>query len=442
MRMTAFVACVPLMAGALAAQTTNDRVPGQGGQGLTLMVLPPSPETHQPLRYVLNEPAYVAAFLVYPGAGVRLLYPLVNQPERLHDSGYNTDELIGASFDNDIYNVVLGPTSPGPVYLYVVASKHPLDVARYVHRPMTLASAVGEKDARSFYSDVAFDALLNNAISLGDDDSWDSDMYILWPNADLRDARAFAQVTRVVCADGTARMVPFNYPFAGCPGQQHIRPLGQVERPVQRTAMGEANAAAAARATSRPQLGSRSFATAPTVLPTIIGDRATAEAQRTAHARDARWRGTIITAANGDGQAVGPAAVSAAASAAGVEVFDGSGRVRRGNQEWRDADGSRTRFSAEKRQEWREQHPGAQDGRDGRDARVGGSPSLPPNPRLAPNPGLSPNPGMSDHQRSAPRFDEQRSMRSSSPPPMRSAPTVGQQSAPSKGTSMPPSQAH
>jgi hypothetical protein len=434
MRMTACIACVPLMAGALVAQTTNDRLSGQGGQGLTLMLLPPSPETHTPLRYVLNEPAYVAAFLVYPGAGVRLLYPLVNQPERLHASGYNTDELIGASFDNDIYSVVLGPNAEGngPVYLYMVASKHPLDVARYVHRPMTLASAVGEKESRSFYSDVAFDALLNNAVTLGDDYSWDSDMYILWPGVD-GSARGQTQLARVLCADGTTRMVPFNYPFTGCPGQQHIRPVAQVERPVQRTAVAEVEATSPAQAMSRTQLGSRSFSTAPTVLPTIIGDRAAAAAQRAAHARDESWRGTIITAANGDDQAVGPAATAAAASAAGVEVFDGSGRVRNGNGEWRDnGNGSRTRFSAEKRQEWREQHP---------DGRVGGSPSLPPNPRLAPNPGLSPNPGMRDHQRSAQRFEAPRAM-GSSPPPMRSAPTVGQPSAPSKGTSMPAKQDH
>src|SRR6185312_5934676 len=114
MRMSALIACVPLLAGALGAQvTTSDRLPGQGGQGLTLMLLPPSPETHQPIRYVLSEAAYVAAFLGYPGAGVRLLYPLVDQRETLHRAGYNSDELIAASLDNDVYNVVLGPNAPG-----------------------------------------------------------------------------------------------------------------------------------------------------------------------------------------------------------------------------------------------------------------------------------------------------------------------------------------
>jgi hypothetical protein len=425
MRMTALIACVPLMAGALAAQTTtNDRLPGQGGQGLTLMLLPPSPETHQPLRYVLSAPAYVAAFLVYPGAGVRLLYPLVNQPEKLHDAGYNTDELIGASFDDDIYGVVLGPTSPGPVYLYMVASKHPLDVARYVHKPMTLASAVGEKEARSFYSSVAFDALLNNAISLGDDSSWDSDMYILWSGVDSPRARAQTQLARVLCADGTTRMVPFNYPFTGCPGQQRIRPVAQVERPVQRTAVAESEVVAPNRAAARTELASRSLSGNPTVLPTIIGDRAAAAEQRAARAREGMGQGVIITAANGDDQAVGPAATAAAASAAGVEVFEGSRRVHNGD--FRNDDHSdRTRFSPEQRQEWRQQHP---------DNRVGGSPSLPPNPRLAPNPRLSPNPGMGNEQRMSPRMAVPRSM-GSSPQPMRSAPpAAGQIQAPSKGS--------
>jgi hypothetical protein len=412
------------MAGALAAQTTNDRLAGQGGQDLTLMLLPPSPETHQPLRYVLNESAYVAAFLVYPGAGVRLLYPLVNQPERLHGSGYNTDELIGASFDNDIYNVVLGPTSPGPVYLYVVASKHPLDVARYVHRPMTLASAVGEKDARSFYSDVAFDALLNNAISLGNDGSWDSDMYILWNNVDSPHARAAAQLTSVLCADGTTRLVPFNYPFTGCPGQQHIRPVMQVGRPVQRTALAESQVTPPSYAISRAELASRSVTNTPTVLPTIIGDRAAAARQRAERSRTGEWQGTLITAANGN-DAAGSAATSAAAQPAQIQVFDGSGRVHDRNGVWRDdGNGHRMRLSPEQRQERREQH---------QDGRVGGSPSLPPNPRLAPNPKLSPNPGMGSEQRPAPRVATPRSTESSQP--MRtSAPSASQMQAQSKGS--------
>ena len=426
MRMTALIACVPLLAGPLGAQaTTSDRLSGQGGRGLTLMLLPPSPETHQSLRYVLSEPAYVAAFLVYPGAGVRLLYPLVNQREKLHSSGYNSDELIGASFDNDSYNVVLGPNAQGngPVYLYMVASKRPLDVSRYVHKPMTLASAVGENESRSFYSDVAFDALLNNAVSLGDDDSWDSDVYILWPSVD-GSARGRTQLARVLCGDGTARDVPIDYPFSGCPGQQHVRPIAEVLRPVQRTAEADAQSA------------SPSFANGPTVLPTIVGDRAAAAEQRAARARAGEGQAPmIITAANGD-EAVAQAAPSAAAMGSQVELFERSGRAHdRGR---RDDNGLRTPPSPEQRQEWRNRRS---------DGRVGGSPTLPPNPRLSPNPGLppnpgfSPNPGMGEHQRSAPRFETPRPM-GSSPPPVRSAPSVGQLPAPSKGSSKPAQQDH
>lgn len=428
MRMTAFVVCVPLVAGALAAQTTtNDPIQGKGGQGVTLMLLPPSPETHQPLRYVLSEPAYVAAFLVYPGAGVRLLYPLVNQPERLHGAGYNTDELLGASFDNDIYNVVLGPLAQGqgPVYLYMVASRHPLDVARYVHRPMTLASAVGEKESRSFYSDVAFDALLDNAVSLGNDESWDSDMYILWPSVDGTRAHAHSPLARVLCADGTARDVPINYPFTGCPGQQHIRPATLGDRVVQKSALAEAQAP---QRDTRTAAMSRSFANSPTVLPTIIGDRAAAARERAERARDRESQGTIVTAANGEQSE----ATSSGATNTQIELFDGSrrNRARRG-----DNDGARTRFSPEERQQWRQQH---------QDEHVGGSPSLSPNPRLSPNPQLPPNPGMREPQRSAPRYappryappryEAPRTM-GSSPPPMRSAPAARQLGAPDKGAS-------
>lgn len=438
MRIAAALACVPLMAGALCAQTTtNDRLPGTGGQGLTLMLLPPSPETHQPIRYVLNEPAYVAAFLVYPGAGVRLLYPLVDQPERLHASGYNTDELYGASFDNDSYNVVLGPLAHGigPVYLYMVASKHPLDVARYVHKPMTLASAVGEKESRSFYSDVAFDALLNNAITLGDDYSWDSDMYILWPGAD-GSARGHTQLARVLCGDGTTREVPINYPFSGCPGQQHIRPVTQANQVVQRSALAEAQVSSPAQTvqrTSAPatqaELASRSFANAPTVLPTIVGDRAAAAELRAERARNGAGQPHVITVANGD-EATGRVQGSAAAGGSQVELFNGSRRAH--DRSRRDGDGIRTRYSAEQRQEWRQQHPAGP---------VGGAPSLSPNPRLSPNPGITPTPGMSDGPQAVRRFEPPRNV-GATPAQIQARPSVGQLPEPTKGRSMPANQDH
>ncbi|HEY5087330.1 MAG TPA: hypothetical protein VII66_08250 [Gemmatimonadaceae bacterium] len=380
MRMTAVVACVPLLAGVLAgaleAQTgTDGRLPGEGGQGVQVMVLPPA--AYAPLRYVLSDPAYVAAFIVYPGAGVRLLYPTVNVPEQLQDAGYHTDRLYGDSFDNDFYHAVLGPILPGPSYLYVVVSRHPLDVARYVNRPMHLASAVGVQASRSFYNNVAFDALLNNAISLGDDDSWDSDVYMLdaggGSGGSVADANRAVQYTYLACADGSTRVVPINYPFAGCPGQVRLRVSPQALRQLQPT-----NASADASASRQLQQGqlARRASDGSTVLPTIIGPHITDAQRRTAVAEEAASQRVMFTAANGDPQVAQRADESA--SQTHVEVFESPERIR-------DRDGRggmRGEHSAEQREQVRQRQQNVESA---------GSPQLAPNPRLSPNPGFAPS---------------------------------------------------
>ena len=396
MRISAVVACAPLLAVALAAQTpTSGRLPGHGGQGVTLKLLPPSSQTHEPLRYVLSEPAYVAAFIVFPGAGVRLLSPTIDTPEILRRGGYNTDQLIGVSFDDDIYHAVLGPTYAGPAYLYLIASKHPLDVARYVHKPTRLALAIGERESRSFYTDVAFDALLNNAVALGDDTSWDSDMYMLWPSDQSSayfadgtpiNGQAFTSYRNLVCSDGTIRVVAINYPFIGCPGQPRIRPADRA--PIQ-----------AQQSASAARVSPASPGEVATVLPTIVGTRMT-DAQRHARQDATSQRVTYTTVANGDQQVAAPQAE--AISQAQLRVIDV--RPDRSYEAVRrDRDAIHGQYSALRSEQLmgqarqREQNGG-----------TAGSPQLSPNPQLAPNPSLAPAPGFSrnQNQTATPRSEE------------------------------------
>ncbi len=396
MRITAFIASVPLLAGALSAQTAaNGRLPGEGGQGVTVKLLPPSPQTHEPLRYVLSEDAYVAAFVVYPGAGVRLLYPTVDVPERVHRAGYNTDQLIGVSFDNDIYRVVLGPMLSGPAYLYVITSRHPLDVARYVHRPMRLASAIGEREARSFYTDVAFDALLNNAVSLGDDTSWDSDVYMLWGNSES--AASYADVTlsrraytTMLCSDGTMHQVPINYPFIGCPGQARIRPTARVAAQLQQSA-------SAAATTAIPTQQKALTGETATVLPTIVGAHITDAQRRMAIQREAASQRVMYTTANGDQAVATPQTESI--SQTQLQAIDV--RPERGAAEnaRRNRDAIRGQYSVEQREQGRQREL------NGGNGGTAGAPQLSPNPRLSPNPSLAPAPGFSSNraQSDAPR---------------------------------------
>ncbi len=395
MRKTAFIACATILTSALSAQTgASGKFANTSERGLKIEVLPPSPQTHEPLRYVLNEPAYVAAFVVYPGSGVRLLYPLVDVSEQLHTAGLHVDQLTGGSFDD--YGVILGPALNGPAYLYIIASRHPLDVTRYVHRPMRLASAVGREASRSFYADVAFDAIVNNAISLGDDQSWDSDVYTLWPESALQRrstssnqlSRSKLQYHLVSCGNGTTQAVPYNYPFTGCPGDMKVRRNAVAPKaPVQQAALAGNNA--------------------PTVLPTIIGKRVSDADRRAEIGRDAASQRVMYTAANGDQAA--PEPVAGVSPSAQVEVIDGRLLDRRAwHSRASDADNRNGRERQERQGEV-----------------VGGSPQLAPNPKLAPNPRVSPAPGFGQSSRDESQQREVRnSMRVAPPAPPRS-PTSG-----------------
>ena len=410
MRLATVFACVSLFGVALGAQGTSDTpVAGEGGQGVKILLLPPA--EHAPLRFVLNEPAYVAAFIVYPGAGVRLLYPTVDATEQLHTAGYNIERLFGDQFDNDIYGAVIGPIYGGPAYLYVIASRNPLDVGRYVHRPMRLASAVGTVASRSLYSDVAFDALLNNAISLGDDTSWDSDVYVLWPGAGA-DAAGRVDMSRMQysslsCGDGSSRLVPSNYPFSGCQGESHLRV--RLETPLQSQ---QVASALKSKQVDRATLVSSASNEKPTVLPTIIGTRVSDADRRAEIEKEHASERTYYTAANGGGESSSHAATAGGQTElelVGIGVEPDRGRER--------SHGG-AGVAAERRGSWRSQHDGDV---------VGGNPGLSPNPRLAPNPGMAPAPNVGRTNAGANTSEMQ-----SAAPAMRSTAPAAQSSAPSQ----------
>lgn len=396
MRKTVLVVCASLLAGTLGAQESRSGGVQNATDGnLRVAVLPPAPKMHEPLRYQLTEPAYVAAFVVYPGSGVRLLYPLINTPEQLQSAGYHSDQLIGKSFDDDFYNVVLGPRVAGPAYLYVIASRHPLGVAQYVHRPARLASSVGEASARSFYTDVAFDGIVKNAISLGDDQSWDADVYTLWPPSETERNLAKRETPRmklVVCANGTTLSVPENYVFLGCPGDAKLRPVTPPKAATRTLASAQISAPISAPGLT----GGGSTLARPdssTVLPTIVGKRLQAPDRG-----PAAGQAGVLTYTEANGAPSMPAGDKVTYSrnvAPGIqlEVMD--------------------RSAADRRDMRLHARPTADRGEPGQV--VGGNPQLSPNPQLAPNPQLSPAPNVGTP--------------AASPPPARSAAarTIGEQ---------------
>lgn len=425
-------ALVALAALPLGAQDHGARRPASAPHPMAIRVLPPSPETHAPLRYVTSEPAYVAAFIVYPGAGVRMIYPLTEREERQW-SGFHNEPLVGVQFDDDAYRAVLGPTMPGPRYLYVIASRYPLDVARYVHHPSRLARDVSVATARSLDSEDDLVALVDHVVSLGDEDSWDADVYMLWQPNHQHPALADEGLTYpsrvIVCATGMSIVVPFNYPFAACPGDQRLVPLPPVKRPVSQRASTEVET--------------------PTVLPTIRGTRMSNQEQRKAGAPT----NALTTTAAGGVSVVGGEPVAQQGQVetsdgttvlVGVPVSYGHDGIERSHRERPDGfrPGSDGR-DGDHRDGMR--RGDGRDGRDGRgnDYREGGrvignpmpgsvpAPRLPPNPQPAPPPRLA-TPPASAPVMAAPVMHSEPAHAAPPPPPAQSTPQSHPSAPPQK----------
>lgn len=417
------VVAVAMLAGALPATTHAQRALGAQG-AVSIKLLPPLYD--QPLRYVLNEPAYVAAFIVSPGEGVRMIYPLSRSSESLQWAGFHNESLIGLHHDDDAYDVVFGRSAwsyasygvsaaQGPRYLYVIASRAPLDVERFVHRPSALQRTVGYDNARSFDSQDAIDALLDHVVSLGSDDSWDTDVFMLWapewvdygPHS-LADAARWNIPTRILeCRDGSSRIVPINYVFSGCPGDARLRVTHSVKP-------------AAPRVAAAPE--------PPTVLPTIRGVRM---AQSPAVQAEPAVRGFLTTAAGGvsdDGvrvvdrgeQQSSVRTLTVVDAVPAVIVTRDESRRMRGDRD-RNRDGDR---DGDRDHRWFQHGAGPV---------VGSTPQMAPAPRLAPNPASAPAPRMAPApnvpraRMSSPGFER--------PEPAHSAPVM--RAAPAQAASTP-----
>jgi hypothetical protein len=374
----ALVSALPAMMPAMMPAVAQAQRAG-GGQPMSVKLLPPSPETNQPLRFVLNQPGYVAAFIISPGEGVRLIYPLVSQEKRQW-AGFNTEPLFGVHFDDEAYDVVFGRSmysaasfgvgyTGGPRYLYIVASRFPLDVSRFVHHPSELQRTIGYENARAFDSDYAIEGLLNNAVSLGSEDSWDTDVYMLWAPSWMDDApHSFQEAlywnmgTRVVaCRDGSSQVVPLNWLFRGCYGESRLL----LSRPV-------------TSATTTQRIASN--VESPTVLPTIRGVRM---ARVPESKSEPTLSGFVTTAAGG-------------VTSNGVRLIDPSDEPQR-TVTYTTRGGSEV-VVVERGESLREREDGGRDGwRRGRgehgERRVEDeTPRLAPAPRLAPDPVLAPAP--------------------------------------------------
>lgn len=165
------------------------------------------------LTFALNRPAYVAAFEVIPGRGVRLLYPFAPESGP-RPAGVSLVTETPAFYD-DYLRSPLGAPYGGEMYIYLVASDAPLTLGTFT-RPAGLRNYFGENRFASYRASTFIDAVTTAVVPAdAPDGSWSSDIVVDWSNAPVS---AFAHATTsITCANGRIIVVPAAYGSTLCP---------------------------------------------------------------------------------------------------------------------------------------------------------------------------------------------------------------------------------
>ena len=165
------------------------------------------------LTFALSRPAYVAAFEVIPGRGVRLLYPYAPESEP-RPAGMSLVTETPEFYDDYLRSPFVAPYG-GATYIYVVAADEPLTLGTFTG-PAGLRDYFGEDRFASYRASTFIDAVTTAVIPAdAPDGSWSSDMLVDWSNAPVG---AFAvATTSITCGNGRIITVPAAYGSTLCP---------------------------------------------------------------------------------------------------------------------------------------------------------------------------------------------------------------------------------
>jgi Domain of unknown function (DUF4384) len=187
------------VAGACATlpRTSPGLLPASAGDSVATSELPPPVEarllTPSDGLYLLdvNQQAYVAIFDVRPNGSMELLFPGPN------DKGQVPAGVTG------VVPMFAPDVGSGEEYLYLIASRQPMDLYAFANHPVALSGAEGE-----------IDALTHSVIRPRDDAQWGADVFALRPAVDW----PMSPRRVIVCTDTvTVMFIPGLYPFSQCP---------------------------------------------------------------------------------------------------------------------------------------------------------------------------------------------------------------------------------
>ena len=172
------------------------------------------------LTFTLNRPAYVAAFEIIPGRGVRLLYPYAPQAD-VRPGGMSLVTETPEFYDDYLRSALTAPFG-GATYTYIVASDKPLALGTFT-QPAGLLDYFGDARFASYRASSFIDAVTAAVVPAdAEDGSWSWDLVVDWSN-DPAGALADA-TTSLRCANGRIIAVPAAYGSALCP-LDAVRPV-------------------------------------------------------------------------------------------------------------------------------------------------------------------------------------------------------------------------
>jgi hypothetical protein len=152
----------------------------------------------------INQPAYVAVFDVRPYIGVEMIYPGPNDPGLAAGGVQAVPIYYLAQADEERRAQATPFVGGGEAYLFLVASRTPLDLGEFADHPIALSEAAGVA-LRGVPPYEQIDSLMRNVVKPRYDADWDADVLILTPgNTDGSVSGDQLGVTCGTSADGAA----------------------------------------------------------------------------------------------------------------------------------------------------------------------------------------------------------------------------------------------
>jgi hypothetical protein len=170
------------------------------------------------LQFDVNQPVYVAIFDVRPYMAMEMLFPGPNDEGHVSAGVHGVATFYLTQANEERQALFTPRVGGGEEYLYIIASRLPLDLTPFATHPIAL-SAAAHVTGRALGPEAQIDSLMRYVIKPVYDEDWDADIFIVTPPIDwpMSPRRA------LWCPELRAEVfIPGEYPFSQCPHFDHV----------------------------------------------------------------------------------------------------------------------------------------------------------------------------------------------------------------------------